>query len=105
MFGKLGDRLNSSCINRYNYCSNLTVPECGIDNTVDSRFVMAVDFDNYGSTEDLEQGMDLTTGAPNCNLVMYNSDNANGIEARVDSYACYDALLNINPDLTASVSF
>jgi hypothetical protein len=38
-------------------------------------------------------------------LVVKTSTDAANIEARVDTYACYDFMLNINPDLTASVSF
>jgi len=104
MTGKLGDRLNSSIFTRYNWCPPLTKDEATKNNHIQSRFVIGVELETYGNNN-VESGISTSDGAPSMDLVVKTSTDAANIEARVDTYACYDFMLNINPDLTASVSF
>jgi hypothetical protein len=102
MTGKLGDRLNSSCFNRYNWMPILTSKQATKNNVVDSKFIMGVELETYGNNN-VESGISTADGAPSMDLVLNGV--ASGLECRVDNYACYDFMLNVNPDLTCSVSF
>ena len=105
MFGKLGDRLNSSCIDRFNFAPRVSTANAN-SAAVNSRFIMGVELETYGHNN-VESGIDTANGAPAMNLVV--ECNSAGTYAaastRLDSFACYDCLFQVNPDLTLSVAF
>ena len=105
MFGKLGDRLNSSCVDRFNFA-----PQVGTakhhNPEVNSRFMTGIELETYGSNN-IEAGIDTANSSPSMNLVL---DCAGGTDntsknSRLDSIACFDCLYQVNPDLTLSVAF
>jgi hypothetical protein len=105
MFGKLGDRLNSSVINRNNLAPRISEDDSHAPNQ-NSKFMCGVELETYGSNN-VEAGIDTANGSPSMNIVLnLNSADTHSVKGtRVDSFAAFDALYQINPDLTLSVAF
>ena len=103
VFGKLGDRVNSNCIDRYNFSPDLDQWQRAGCNNVVSKMIYSVELETYGSNSSLlESGISTDSGSPNmmfsCNL----GNNVTG-NMRIDTYAMYDCIFSILPDQSLSV--
>ena len=71
--------------------------------------VAGVDFELYSHDSYGEAALDSASQAVDMRweltMGQNSADDARGIDARIDSFACYDMMLIIKPDLTAAVSF
>jgi hypothetical protein len=105
VFGKLGDRVNSNCIDRFNFAPNLDRWQESGCNNVGSKMVYAVELETYGSNSSLlESGISTDSGSPN---MMFSCEllNNNSINLRADTFGMYDCIFSILPDQTISVQF
>ena len=95
MFGKLGDRLNSSVINRNNFAPRIQKEDSHAPNQ-NSKFMCGVELETYGSNN-VEAGIDTANGSPSMNIVLnLNVANTHSVKGtRVDSFAAFDALYQI----------
>lgn len=104
-FGKLGDRVNSNCIDRFNFAPALDKFQKAGCNNVSSKMVYAVELETYGSNSSLlESGISTDSGAPNM-MFSCNLDASEDINLRVDTFGMYDCLFSILPDQTIAVQF
>jgi hypothetical protein len=102
-FGKLGDRTNASCFDRMNFAPILSKAGKAQNVASESKTIMAVELETYGSHSSLlESGVNTSSRAPNCVFRCNKTGGTNLAFERIDSFAMYDFLVTILPDLTVS---